>query len=270
MEQIGIDHSDIFPEVIPENSILQLIFPEQGFVHLRVFNSEITPYRYTNLTTIQPGQSDVSTAQRLGIPQFNLTNAIEVNYDLHLYQLFYSVSPGIIRARTGYPLETLTKGIDVRQNTVTGDFGFIDGLISPVTKPSRISETLIPPNLDVGYVFENPDTVPIKPQLHWIIVTHRVGVINDANLIYNIMAGKLDSIRNGKYVQRKTMGGISTYRYYPVEYYGVNYIDYDTMDSIDIAESTGDEILKKDIIENIKKAIGQKTSKKGADVPGGR
>lgn len=256
MEQNGIDYSDILPAIIPENSILQLIFPEQGFVHLRVFNKEIIPYHYNDLATIQPRSSDVTSAQRLGISQFNLANAIAINYDLHLYQMFYGISPGIIRARTGYPLETLMRSIDVRQNTTTGDFGYIDGFMSPLSKPNPITEMIIPPNLDVGYVFENPDTVSRRPLLSWLLVNYRVGVITNANLIYNIMAGKLDGLKDGKYIKRKTMGGIAPYRYYTTEYYGVDYIDYDIMDAIDIAESTGDNNARAYAMNAINIAIG--------------
>lgn len=272
MEQETINLEHIRPHIIKENSILQLIFPEQGFVHLRVFNKEELPYMYTALTTVQAGNTDVSSAQRLGIAQFNINNAIQITYDLHMYQIFYGISPGIMRVRVGYPLETLTMGIDVRQNQITGDFGFVDGLTSPVSKPSPRSEFLVPPNFDVGFVFENVDTIPIKPLLYWHIIDLRVGVIRDADLVYNVMAGKLDNLREGKYISRKTMGGISPYRYYPPEYYGINYIPLELMDTIDCAETTGDPTLKKEAMDTIQAALGYTTGQsvshqRGADVP---
>lgn len=259
MEQKAIDLGRIKDRTIQENCILQLIFPEQGFVHLRVYNKEELPYMYTALNTVQPGSTDVSSAQRLGIAQFNINNAIQITYDLHLYQIFYGISPGIMRVRVGYPLETLTKGIDVRQNQIVGDFGFVDGLASPITEPSEISEFLVPPNLDVGFVFENVDTVPIKPLLYWHIINLRVGVLRNADLVYNIMAGKLDNVRQGNYIMRRTMGGISPYRYYPPEYYGVDYIPLDLMDTIDCAETTQDPSLKQKAMNTIEQALGYTT-----------
>ena len=274
VESPTIDTSRIKPSMIGENSILQLIFPEQGFVHLRVFNKEEFPFMYTALTTIQPGSTDVTSAQRLGITQFNINDAIAITYDLHMYQIYYGISPGILRVRTGYPLETLTKSLDVRQNQITGDFGYIDGFTSPLTSPDARSEFLVPPNFDVGFVFENVDTVPIKPLLYWHINSLRVAPLTNADLIYNIMAGKYDNIRDGKYVTRKTMGGISPYRYYPPEYYGLNYVGLDVMDTIDCAESTGDSGLKSQAMSAIRTSLGytngtQKSIShaRGTDVP---
>ena len=246
-----IDTSLIRPHIIQPTQLIQLAFPEKGLIHLRVLASDEVPYLYPDLTAIQPGDTDVSTPQRLGISEFSIENAIEVTKDLHLYQLFYGVSPGIIRARVGYPVGSLAQGLDVRGNQISGDFGYVDGFRSPLNKPSPMSENIIPPDFDIGYVFHNPDTIPIKPMMYWHVVTMRVGVIRNADLVYNIMAGKF----RPEYVARKSLGGIIPFSYHAADTWGVDFIDYDTIDTVDIAETTNDPEYKASAMSSIRKSL---------------
>lgn len=248
----SIDLSEIIPHMIRPNQVLQLIFPEKGFIHLRVLSADDVPFLYGSLPTIQPGDTDVSTANRLGISSLDIENAIEVNKDSHLYQLFYGISPGIIRSRIGYPMESMMKSLDVRSNQVAGDFGYLDGYRSPLNKPSPLSELMIPPDFDIGWVFHNPDTIPIKPMLYWHIVTMRVHVIRNSQLIYNILAGK---VKDG-YIQKKHMGGLLPYHFYSKEMWGIDMIGYHIADLVDIAESSNDMGLRAVAMKEINDALG--------------
>ena len=247
-----ISLESIQDKIITENTILQLAFPDLGLVHLRVLNVEQVPYVYDEIGTIQPDGTSSSTPQRLGISAYNVDNALEVREDLHLYQLFFGVTPGIIRARVGYPTETMMGAIETRGNQINGDFGYIDGFRSPLEEPQPISEIMIPPDFDVGFVFHNPDTVPIKPLMYWHIITMNVNVIRDAELVYNIMADKLPAGR----VVKKSMGGVTPFKFHPNEMWAVKFINFEVQDYIDIAATSGDARFKRMALESISNSLG--------------
>lgn len=239
-------------KIIKEDTILQLAFPNLGLVHLRAITLEEIPYVYDELDTIQPGDTSDSTPQRLGVSSYNIDNAIEVTEDLHLYQMFYGISPGMMRVRVGYPAETMKGGLDVRGNQINGKFGYVDGFRSPLEEPQPISELIIPPDFDVGFVFHNPDTIPVKPVIYWHIISMNISVIRDAELIYNIMAGNMPA---GK-VMKKSMGGATPFKFHPTEMWALKFINPEVQDYIDIASTTGNNQFKRIAMESIANSLG--------------
>ena len=101
-------------------------------------------------------------------------------------------------------------------------------------------------------MFHNPDTVPIKPVIYWHIISMNASVIRNTELIYNIMAGNMPE---GKVI-KKSMGGVTPFKFHPTEMWAVKFINFEVQDLIDIAATTGDNRFKQMAMKSIADSLG--------------
>lgn len=197
-----MDTSRIEPYFIKENQFVGLGFPDQGYVFWKVNSIEDINYEgYTG----SPGTIAASTktdSARLPLSSEGIDNLLEVKECDHLYQVFMGWSPGVVKRWEAYPYETLRKSLDVKMATVGGDFGDVTGFESPKTAPSPQTELWIPTGIDVGFAWENPDTVSVDVEISMLIRRISVRILRDADLIEKILRGNQPC-------KLKSLGGIS-------------------------------------------------------------
>lgn len=233
-----IDLSRIEKYIFRENWLLLLGFPttnQRGYVPLRVTGREFFEFMYDPIQEGQisaniPADTGIGTAANNGISDLGFQvplrpgssfltgkpyNVLLVNDATHLYQAFYGISPSHLRVFLEAPASTGQRNLDIdRWGSNKAEFGYIDGLMSPLLKPSPDAELIIPPQFDVAFGYGNPGAQTINPLLQFYMNRCQVQVVTDAGLIDRMLKGQVP-------VAIKTIGGLSTFTYSVPQYYGI-------------------------------------------------
>jgi hypothetical protein len=242
-----LDLSRIEDHILKPNYLLMLGFPE-GWIPLRVLTTD--PLQYYLYDPINegaisgpvPAATTTNGITNLGwqpavlFGSVNITgspqNVLRVINSDELYQVFFGVKPSYARIYREMPKGTAQGNIDLQNWTQSyNQFGWIDGRESPFNSPSPRSETIIPPEFDIGWAIANPTPEPISPLFNFVLNRVRIGVILDPDLVEKIIERKV-------YVEYYYVGGLSGYRYSLKKYYSIEPLQLN-MTKSEIAKALG-------------------------------
>jgi len=186
--------------IVRENHNVGLGFKD-GYVFFRVTHRELFPFDYDLFAEISgfagAGTSEMTAAQYITAKELKsetlaATNIFKVDNKDHVYQLFFGVSPSVLRVFSAYPRETEINQLDVGVHSSSYVvFGFIDGFESPLNKPSPRSQVFVPYGPLIGFAFYNYAPYSIKPMMRFIVNRLKVETIKDVNLIMKILQGRV-------------------------------------------------------------------------------
>jgi len=187
--------------IVRENHNVGLGFKD-GYVFFRVTHRELFPLLYdlfaeisgfAGAGTVEMTAGQYITAKELKSDTLAATNIFKVDEKDHLYQLFYGVSPSVLRVFPAYPRETEVNQLDIGLHTTTYNiFGFIDGFETPLNKPSPRSQVFLPYGPLIGFGFYNYAPYSIKPMMRFIVNRLKVAVITDVDLIMKILQRRVE------------------------------------------------------------------------------
>jgi len=210
--------------LLQENHRVALGFPpDKGYIFLRVLLREPFTYLYDRILS----EASLSTAGQISSNEFLTAfvlentsgdNVIEVQDKLHLYQIFYGISPPNLRTYVYVPTQTARRAPDVETIVTRAKWGYIDGWESPFNHPSPRTETFLPPGENlIAYAIWNPDTREVIDPLLWFVGQRcRVEVIRNVQFVQQMLAGQLP-------VRFATVGGIKEeVQYSPRQIWGVD------------------------------------------------
>lgn len=194
-----------------ENFLLGLNFPGKGLVFFRVETREqlkFDPYVVEYSSAVEDFTADQwKDASKLGHPtDTTVDNILEVDDKSHLYQVFYGIRPGDIRAYMNYPAGKPRRNLDIKEVSSKADFGYIDGSMSPYNDPKPCSEFWVPKDLDVSFAWYNTASITQKIITKWVINLYGVSVIRDADLVERILKRKVEC-------RIATLGGVESFVY---------------------------------------------------------
>ena len=175
---------------------------KDGWIFFRVTHRELYPLLYDLIAEIPDvfgaGVTEMAagkyvTTVELKSDTLAATNIWKVTEKDHMYQLFYGMSPGVLRMFPAYPRETEINQLDVGLHLPTYPiFGFIDGFESPLDKPSPRSQLFIPYGPLVGWAFYNYAPYPIQPMIRFIVNRLKVETIKDVDLVMKILERRVE------------------------------------------------------------------------------
>ena len=199
---------------LKENFLVCLNFPDKGVVPFRVLAREqlkFDPYVIGYTGTSNVFTADVwKDASKLGHPSdTSVDNILEVDTALQLYQVFYGITPSVVRAYMNYPSGKPRRNLNIKEVSSKADFGYIDGYMSPYDDPQSVSEFWVPKDLDVSFAWYNPASVSNIITTKWIINLYAVGIIKDVDLVEKILKRRVEC-------RIVTLGGVDAFSY-PVD-----------------------------------------------------
>jgi hypothetical protein len=232
------DTSRIDHAIIRENYLMLLGFPTasgRGYIPLRAIAREFFYFMYDPINEGQisaniPADANIGTAANTGITDLGFTvpsrpgsqyltgkpsNAFFIQDLEEIYQLFWGVSPSILRVYLEAPASVGQKNIDIdhwQANKL--QFGYIDGFDSPMLYPSINSEIIVPPQFDIALGYANATGATINPELLFYVNRLQVRVVEDTDLVMAMITGKTPTMI-------KTVGGITSFTYPADGIYGV-------------------------------------------------
>ena len=187
--------------IVRENHNLALGFKD-GYVFFRATHRELFPLFYDLFAEISgfagAGTVEMTAGQYITVKELKSdtlasTNIFELSEKDHLYQLFYGLSPSVLRVFLAYPRETeinqLDEGLHTQSYTI---FGFIDGFETPLNKPSPRSQIFVPYGPKIGFAFYNYAPYSIKPMMRFIVNRLKVKTITDVDLIMKILQRRVE------------------------------------------------------------------------------
>ena len=187
--------------IVKSNWNVGLAFKE-GYVFFRVARREFFPIMYDPFAEITnfagAGNTDMPSgayinAIELPSPELSTADIFKVDDPLHLYQVFYGISPDICRIFISYPRETAINQLDEGLHTPSYPiFGFIDGFESPLSLPSPRSGFFLPQGPLVAFAFYNPAPYNIKPMLRFAVNRLQVEVIRNQDLVTKILERRVE------------------------------------------------------------------------------
>ncbi len=181
--------TDIEPYFIKENQLVGLGFPDQGYVFWKI--SSVKNVFYRNYTE-SPGTIAATTyvdSERMPMDAYSIDNLLRIEQCDHVYQIFMGWEPGVIRRYDAYPYEQMRGNIDTKNVYTKSDFGYITGYDSPTTRPSPMSESWVPKDVEIGFSWWNPTNVSEDVVVDMLIRRLKVEVLRDADLIEKILKG---------------------------------------------------------------------------------
>jgi len=187
--------------IVRENHNVGLGFKD-GYVFFRATHRELFPLLYDLFAEISDfagaGAVEMTAAQYITAKELKsdtlaATNIFKIDEKDHLYQLFFGVSPSVLRVFPAYPRETEINQLDVGLHIQTYNiFGFIDGFETPLNKPSPRSQLFVPYGPLIGFAFYNYAPYTIKPMMRFIVNRLKVEVITDVDLIMKILQRRVE------------------------------------------------------------------------------
>jgi len=206
-----------------ENYLLGLVFPGNGFVFFRIDNVADYEYLYDRILT-EAGLTELTGDQWIDpirMLDSSGNNILEVEEDLHLYQIFYGIDPSALKTYKCIPKTTLPVAPDVTTVTTKSWFSYIDGFKSPLDKPHVSTETWLPYGSDlIAFAFHWSRQDPgLYPLMRFTGKMYNVTVIKDVDLIQQL-------IKPGAKVALRTVGFLDPFRYDPTKPWGVKFIPF--------------------------------------------
>ena len=187
-----------------------------GWVFFKVQRRETFHYLYDLIaeiptifnTALVPAAIDMASLQyvtALELPSASLgntTNIFTLSNKKHAYQIFYGVSPSVLRVFPAYPRGTEINELDAGMHTQTYPvFGSVEGFESPLNAPSPRSMLFIPYSALLGFAFHNPAPYNIQPLLRFIVNRLEIEPINDPEYVMKILENRVECTK-------ATLGGI--------------------------------------------------------------
>lgn len=217
------EHVTIEDRFLLENYLLGLVFPEKGFIFFRIDNAADYEYLYDRILT-EAGLTALTGDQWINPIKMEdgLGNDIlEVEEDLHLYQIFYGIDPSALKTYKCIPRTTLPAAPDVTTVTTKTWFSYIDGFKSPFDEPHVSTETWLPYGSDlIAFAFhwarQDPELYPL---MRFTGKMYNVTVVKDVDLIQQL-------IRPGAKVSLRTVGFLDAFRYDPTKPWNVDFIPF--------------------------------------------
>jgi len=206
-----------------ENYLVALNFPDKGIVPFRIETREqliYNPYTVKYSSTVTRFAADTwKDSNKLGHPtDTSIDNLFEVDSKLRLYQLFFGIKGGDIRAYPTYPSGIPRRSLDIKSISSKADFGYIDGNMSPYNDPKPVSETWVPKDLDIGFAWYNRGSVAQTIVTKWIVNMYGVKIIKDIDLVEKILKRKGE----GANCRIVTLGGLDPFIYNTNGVWGVS------------------------------------------------
>jgi len=196
--------------LVRENYNIGLGFKD-GWVFFKAVHREIFHLLYDIIaemsTVFATGLTSMAAGEYVKPIEFksdtlSATNIWAVKDKKHMYQLFYGVSPGPFRMYPAYPRATEINQLEVGMRTESYlDWGFVDGIESPLDAPSPRSQMFIPYGPLVGWAMKNAAPYAIQPLVRYVVNRLVVEPIKDPDLVMKFLEGRVEFARG-------TLGGI--------------------------------------------------------------
>jgi len=196
--------------VVKENYNMGLGFFD-GWIFFKVNRREIYPLLYDIIaempTVFATGVTSMAAGEYVKPIEFKsdtleATNIWAVSDKKHAYQLFYGVSPGLFRMYPAYPRATEINQLEVGMRLENYlDWGFVDGIESPLDAPSPRSQMFIPYGPKVGWAMKNAAPYAIQPLIRYIVNRLEIEPINDPDLVMKILENRVECTK-------ATLGGL--------------------------------------------------------------
>ena len=124
-----------------------------------------------------------------------------------LYQLFFGISPDFLRVLFDQPANTSQMGLPSMSTSASyNQFGTILGRNTPIDRPGKDSEIMVPPGLDFAIGFVNDTPTQTSPLLVWVVNYLEYEKVSDPDIIYEVL-------HTTKYKGLRTVGGLTSYSY---------------------------------------------------------
>ena len=188
-------------QLVKENYNIGFGFRD-GWIFFRVTHRELFPLLYDLIAEIPDvfGVGEINmpagkyvTPKELKSDTLAATNIFAVKEKKHAYQLFYGMSPSVLRMFPAYPRETEINQLDVGLHLPTYPiFGFIDGFESPLDAPSPRSMLFVPYGPLIGWAFYNYAPYSIQPMIRFIVNRLKIETIKDPDLVMKILERRVE------------------------------------------------------------------------------
>jgi hypothetical protein len=188
---LGLSVSDkeyVFWRIARTNSfsIIYNFYTEQNLAPLSAVNTNMMGYSpyFTQVITFPIPSSYINT---------NIQDMFKITNNNEIWQIFVGLSPSYLRVvpiqpASGAPIYHLDQNINPLKTFM--EIGY-DGFMSPFDNPSNISEAYILSGLNIGFVLQNPVSIPISPVFNFLINRMIVEPITDPATAKAIIDGKI-------------------------------------------------------------------------------
>jgi hypothetical protein len=235
---VTYDLSDLEAVLVRENDLLLLGFNGgETYVPLRIMARVEVPYIYDVVAEGQlpaplaasPSVNGITNNTYLAATQlgsqyisgkpsdiFDLTR-----YPNYVYQAFFGIAPAALRVFLQQPFKTDQRSLPTIGFTPAyAQSGYFDGLMSPLYRPSRKTQTWVLPGMSIALGYENVEPQAVYPLVFFYLNALNVGVVSDPATAYAMVS-------QPGVAKIFTVAGIQPVSYNVESHYGIKGIHLD-------------------------------------------
>lgn len=234
---MSYDLSDIESVLVRENDLLLMGFNGgEDYVPLRVLARTEVPYLYDAVAEGQLSAALAASGSANGISGNTYQPALQLGssfisgkptdvfdltrYPSYVYQSFFGIAPAALRVFLQQPFKTDQRSLPIIGYTPAyAQSGYFDGLLSPLYRPSRKTQTWVMPGMSFALGYENVEPEAVYPLLFFYLNALNVAVVDAATAYAMISQPGLAKIF--------TVGGLQPISYNVESHYGVSGLKLD-------------------------------------------